>query len=202
MNTKSILIFIAVIAVGILGLFLLTQISDNFYTYQGSVIDPPMEAFDFSLAYDGGEFQLSEQAGKVVLMFFGYTNCPDFCPTTLAEFNQVYNALGEYQNDVVFVYITVDPDRDTPEKMLEYARAFNPAFIGLSGTPDELDPIHEAYYVYYEISDAESASGYLVDHSTRTIVIDQFGNFRMTFPYGIGDEAMVDDLIHLLKEKE
>ena len=81
----------------------------------------------------GVTFRLRDQMGKVVLLFFGYTHCPDVCPTTLADYKVVYNELGEFADQVRFVYITVDPERDTPEVIASYAKAFNPAFIGLSG---------------------------------------------------------------------
>jgi protein SCO1/2 len=160
-----------------------------------------MPVYDFALKRaDGDTFQLSEHRGKVILFFFGYTHCPDFCPTTLADFNRIYTALGEQAGDVVFVFITVDPERDTPEKVAAFAQGFNPAFIGLSGTPEELAPIYDAYFVYAAKSDQSSGSGYLVDHSTRTIVIDRHGDFRATFPYGLGVEAITSDVRFLLSE--
>lgn len=172
------------------------------YTYQGSMIEPPVEAADFTLAnQDGTQFTLSDQHGKIVLIFFGYANCPDVCPTTLADFKRVHEALGEQADDVRFIFITVDPERDTPEIIANYVAAFHPDFIGLSGSEEELQPVWDAYYVVRNKIESESALGYLMEHSARVMVIDRQGNLRMTFPFGMSVEAMTADVEHLLDEE-
>ncbi len=172
------------------------------YTYQGSLIDPPVEAADFTLTeQDGSGFTLSEQQGKVVLIFFGYANCPDVCPTTLADFKRVHEALGDQADDVKFVFITVDPERDTPEIIANYVSAFNTDFVGLSGTEAELQPVWDAYYVVRNKIESDSALGYLMEHSARVMVIDRQGNLRMTFPFGMAPEAITEDVQHLLAEE-
>jgi protein SCO1/2 len=171
------------------------------YTYNGVVIDPPAPAADFTLTDQNGQpFTLSEQRGKLVLIFFGYTNCPDVCPITLSEFKRVKDGLQEQADRVEFVYITVDPERDTVERMAQYLPNFDPQFVGLSGDEVEMQPVWEAYGVYREKQDLGSAAGYLVDHSTRTYLIDADGNWRINFPYGTDPELIVADLLHVLKE--
>ncbi len=171
------------------------------YTYQGSLIDPPAPASDFTLKTGAGTtFQLGEQHGKIVLLFFGYMHCPDVCPTTLYDFKQIKALLSEQADDIRFVFITVDPERDTLEMLTEFVTTFDPDFIGLSGERAELEPVYKAYGVYAEKKEVGSAAGYLMDHTARIYVIDPNGNLHLTFPFGMSPEAMVEDLTHLLKE--
>lgn len=181
---------------------LLVSCGGGAYAYQGSLIEPPVKAAEFSLTYhDGMPFTLSDQRGKVVLIFFGYVNCPDVCPTTLSDFKRVHEALGEQAGEVKFVFITVDPERDTPEMLADYAAAFNTDFIGLGGRDEDLRPVWDAYYVVREKIESESALGYLMEHSARVMVIDRQGDLRMTFPFGMSVEAMTQDIQHLLDEE-
>lgn len=171
------------------------------YTYQGSLIDPPVPAADFQLNNQHGEpFRLSDQRGKTVLIFFGYTHCPDVCPVALSEFRQVKKQLGDLADQVEFVFITVDPERDTADVLGQYLANFDPTFIGLSGTPDQMEPVYKSYGVYHEKTETGSASGYLVDHTARMYVIDSQGNWRLTYPFGMEVEKQVEDLVHLLQE--
>jgi protein SCO1 len=169
------------------------------YTYQGSLIDPPAPAADFSLeATDGSTFHLSERRGQVVLLFFGYTHCPDVCPTTLYDYKQVIQQLKGKSDRVDFLFVTVDPERDSLDHLAEYATAFDPGILGLSGKPEVLTEMYQNYGVFVEKKDVGSAAGYLVDHTARVYVIDQSGNLRLTFPFGMQAEAMADDLLHLI----
>jgi protein SCO1/2 len=172
------------------------------YEFQGSLIAPPIPAADFELTDQNGEtFQLSEHIGEVVLIFFGYTNCPDVCPVTLSEFKQVKAQLGEKADRVQFVYITVDPERDTVERISEHLENFDPTFVGLTGDNSELDPVWKAYGVYAAKVDTGSAAGYLVDHTARVYAIDVNGNLRLTYPFETGSDAIADDVLHLLGEE-
>lgn len=194
---------------------------DSGYQYKGSSFEPFPEAPDFAL-YDqfGHLFKLSDQRGKVVLLFFGYTHCPDVCPATLAEFSAIRADLGEEQAaDVVFLFVTEDPDRDTPERLRNYLDAFDPTIIGLSGTIEDLQPVWDAYYVAREITTldgedlddysdeqvhdhpSEEGGEYLVLHTSRVYVIDKQGLLRLTFPYGLSLEDRVSDIEHLLSEE-
>lgn len=150
---------------------------------------------------NGNRFQLSEMRGKAVLLFFGYTSCPDVCPTTLAELKQALEKLGEARaKQVQVLFVTVDPERDTPERVQEYVDHFNPNFIGLSGTESELAKVWQNYGVFREIVDGTSAAGYIVNHTARVTLIDQKGNMRVSFAFETPVEDIVHDLKLLLKE--
>lgn len=172
------------------------------YTFQGSLIDPPVPAADFELTdQDGRPFRLSDQQGKVVLIFFGYTHCPDVCPITLSEYKQIKRQLGERAENVQFLFITVDPERDTPERLNAYVRNFDPDFIGLTGSQAELEAVWESYYVYQARVESGSAAGYLVDHTARVYAIDRQNNWRLTYPFGMEVSKIVKDVSFLLREK-
>ena len=178
------------------------QFRDYFYTFQGSLIDPPIPAADFQLTDQHGQpFRLSEQQGNVVLIFFGYTHCPDVCPVTLSEFKQIKQGLGDRADKVRFVFITVDPDRDTVEKMGAHLEKFDPAFIGLTGDRDDLEKVWDRYGVYQAKAESGSAAGYLVDHTARIYAIDTRGNWRLTYPFGMEVEKMARDVAYLTREK-
>lgn len=144
---------------------------------------------------DGSTFRLSDLRGKVVALFFGYTSCPDVCPTTMAELNQALEKMGDQADQVQVLYVTVDPERDSPERVQQYVSQFNPTFIGLSGSEAELAKVWNDYGVFREIVDGTSAAGYLVDHTARVTVIDQDGNLRLSFPF----DTPVEDVVHDLK---
>lgn len=170
--------------------------------YNGVVIDPPAPAADFTLSDQNGQpYTLGSRGGKAVLIFFGYTNCPDVCPITLSEYKRIKALLGDQADEVEFVYITVDPERDTVERIKEYIGNFDPEFIGLTGELAELEAVWAAYGVYQLKKDTGSAAGYLVDHSTRMYLIDGGGNWRVNFPYGMEAEKIAHDIRQVLKAK-
>lgn len=145
---------------------------------------------------DGTNFRLSDLRGKAVLVFFGYTSCPDVCPTTLAELKLALEKLGEDKADQVeVVFVTVDPARDTRERVEDYVSHFNPHFIGVSGTETELAKVWNGYGVFREIVEGSSATNYLVDHTARVTLIDQAGNLRVSFAF----DTPVEDIVHDLK---
>lgn len=166
----------------------------------GAVLDPALPAPDFSLMRaDGTQFQLSAYRGKIVLLYFGYTSCPDVCPATLAELRQAREALGSALTDQVqVVIVAVDPDRDTPERIQQYAEHFDKSFIGLSGSLDELQKIWDAYGITRTIEKSQSASGYLVSHTARVYLVDKFGALRLSFAFGTPPEDITHDLRLLL----
>ena len=168
--------------------------------FRGTELNPPQSAPDFTLIDQHGRpFRLSDQRGKVVLLFFGYTHCPDVCPTTLATWGQVYDALGDDAKRVRFVFITVDPERDTPERLQQHLAAFNPEFIGLTGSLDQLEAIYRAFYVYREKAQgSQSAVGYLVNHTAGTFLIDPEGRWRLRYGFGTPPEDIVEDIRTLL----
>jgi protein SCO1 len=170
------------------------------YTYQGVLIDPPAAAADIQLKDQNGDiFRLSDQRGKVVLIFFGYTHCPDVCPLTLYQYQQIKAQLGDKASQVRFVFVTVDPLRDTPEAMRAYLAKFDPSFTGLSGDPNALEPVWKSYGVYAATVTTASNLDALIDHSARVYLIDPQGNWRLDYPYGIATQAFVNDILHLLR---
>lgn len=190
---------------GILAVLLILvgwQVVSRPYTYQGSQIEPAIKAPEIALTdQDGQPFRLSEHHGKVVLVFFGYTNCPDVCPLTLSDFKLIKTDLDEQANEVSFVFVTVDPERDTQERLKAYLANFDPSFVGLTGSLSELEKVWKAYGVYQAKQDTGSAAGYLVDHTARTYAIDKNGDLRLTYPFEMERQALLKDVRHLVQEK-
>jgi protein SCO1/2 len=177
------------------------QLTNQPYSFQGSLIDPPVQAVDFVLeSSDGGNFRLSDFRGKTVLLYFGYTYCPDVCPTTLFDLARAKKTLGDVGNDLVVAMITVDPKRDDLDVLGEYVRTFDPSFFGLSAESETLEAVWTDYGVYRAETQALGGAEYLVDHTARVYVIDSRGRLRLTFPFGMSRESMADDLRHLINE--
>jgi protein SCO1/2 len=190
------------IVLGVALVLLAFTLLERSYTFQGVLIDPPAPAADFTLTdHNGQPYRLSDQREKVVLIFFGYTNCPDVCPITLSEYKKIKAILGEQASKISFVFITVDPERDSPERLAAYVPGFDPQFLGLTGERSALEEIWKNYGVYVERRDVGSASGYLVDHSARIYLIDIQGNWRLNYPFGMEPEKIAQDIIRLLREK-
>jgi protein SCO1/2 len=169
--------------------------------FRGTLYDPPLPAPEIELARDNGSsFRLSEMRGDVVLLFFGYASCPDVCPTTLSELRKVNEELGKDAGQIRVVFVTVDPERDTPENIQKYVSIFNPSFVGLSGSMEELAPVWKDYGVYREVEQvSSSATGYLVNHTARVYLIDPDGNLRLSYGFGTPTEDIVHDLKILFK---
>jgi protein SCO1/2 len=170
------------------------------YQYHGLLLESPKPAADFTLAGAGGKaVKLSDYRGKLVVLYYGYTFCPDVCPTTLAEVTKAVQALGKKAEDVQVIMVTVDPERDTPERMAEYMAFFNPSFVGLSGTPDQIAEAATPFGIYYQKNEGTPASGYLVDHTATVNVLDREGRMRLVWPFGTEGDAMAADLKQMLK---
>lgn len=173
--------------------------------FHGGTFDPVVQAPQIRMTdHRGRTFDLHAEtaAGNIVVLFFGYTSCPDVCPTTLAHHKQVKQILGDMSSRVRFVMVSVDPERDTRERMGQYVEAFDGEFIGLTGTREELAAIWQAYNVAPEKQEIEgSALGYAVSHPAFTYVIDQSANLRLVHFLGIPADAVAQDLIRLLQER-
>ena len=148
--------------------------------------------------HDGRPRTLADFKGKVVVVFFGYTQCPDVCPTTMAELAEVKRALGKDGDRVQGVFITVDPERDTPEVLKAYVAGFDPTFIALRGTPEQTLATAKEFKVFYAKAPSKGASGYTVDHTAGAFVIDPTGRVRLFTRYGSGAQALSQDLKRLL----
>lgn len=200
MKLNSILYLAAGLVLGLALVFGLQGFIDS-YRYQGSLINPPYPATNFTLTDQNGQpYQLNSQRGKVTLLFFGYSQCPDVCPATLAEFKQIRAQLGNQARDAAFIFITVDPDHDTPAALKTYLAKFDPNITGLTGTRSQLLPVWKSYGVYQNNQTSTASLDALIDHSSYIYVIDRPGNMRETFSYGDPLDGMVKDVEHLIKE--
>ncbi len=170
------------------------------YSFHGMVMQSPMKATNFTLLGQNGQsVSLNDFQGKIVLLYFGYTTCPDVCPTTLAEIHQALIALGKQADDVQVLMITVDPERDTQEVMADYMSHFDSSFIGLTGTPKQIAEVATYYGVYYEKQAGNSSLGYLVNHTATVMAIDKNGYLRVLFPFGTASKDIASDLKYLLR---
>ncbi|RYY56500.1 MAG: SCO family protein [Comamonadaceae bacterium] len=156
-------------------------------------------ARDFSLPdADGKVRTLKDFRGKAVVVFFGYTQCPDVCPTTLAEIAQAKKLLGPDGDKVQGVFITVDPERDTPELLKAYMANFGPDFVALRGTPEQVAALAKDYKVYFKKVEGKAPGSYTMDHSAASFVYDPQGRLRLYTRYGSGPQALAGDLRQLL----
>lgn len=169
-------------------------------SFRGSELGAPVHVPDFELVDQFGQaFRLSDQQGQVVLLFFGYTSCPDVCPTTLASWRRVHDELGGDAERVRFLFVTVDPERDSPDRLGLHVNAFHPDFVGLTGAQDALEPVYSTFNVIHERDTSSgSALGYLVNHTATTFVLDAEGLWRLRETYGTLDEDLVHDIRQLL----
>ena len=171
------------------------------HAFQGTLYDPVIPAPEFeAVAPDGQPFTISDLRGKVVLLFFGYTACPDICPMTLSEMIQVYHELGDRAQDVAVLFVSLDPERDTPEQIGAYVTAFHPDFQGVHVPAERLDEVKQAYGVFSEkrvMDPNESATGYLIDHTGWLYVIDPQGNLREVFSLDATPEQIAADAAYL-----
>jgi len=202
MKIRSLTLLGLAVLVGFLLIAIVSTQTGKAPNFQGSLIEPPTPAKDFLLHDQHGQpFHLSDQRGKVVLLFFGYTFCPDVCPATLVSFKKIREGLGNHANQVKFVFVTVDPDRDTPEQLKTHLGLFSPDFVGLTDDLNQLETVWADYFIDPQKQPGAGTAGYLVEHTTRLYVIDQQGNLRLTFPFGLSYEAMLQDVQQLLNEK-
>jgi len=141
---------------------------------------------------------LGDFKGKVVVIFFGYTQCPDVCPTTLAEMAKVVKALDADGDRVQVLFVTVDPERDTPELLRQYVTAFNPTFLGLYGDAAATARATKEFKIYVQKQPTKSG-GYSVDHSAGTFIVDAQGRLRLFGQHGVAAPALVADIRTLLK---
>lgn len=167
--------------------------------FTGQVLSPAKAAPDFTLSDQHGEpFTLSQQRGNVVLLYFGYTHCPDICPATLSVFRSVVDSLGTDAQHVRVVFVTVDPERDSASYLKDYLAQFRPDFIGLTGTLDQLNPVYQAYGIERQKIPAAGPLGYTMTHTSSFDVIDQQGNWRLVHNFGDSDTDIAADIRQLL----
>ncbi len=183
------------VAVVFLGWFAFTRLRP--YKFHGSLVPSAGTAPDFTLQGVNGPVSLGDFRGKIVLLYFGYTFCPDVCPTTMTDLAKAMQLLGKQADHYQVIMITVDPERDTPEKTDAYVKHFDPNFIGLSGTPEEIAQVATLYGIFYEREEGSAATGYLINHTASTTVLDKDGRLKLIFPFGTAPEDIASDLQHL-----
>jgi protein SCO1/2 len=169
-------------------------------SFYGSVIQPPKPMPDFTLASAKGPVKLSAFRGKYVALYFGYTSCPDVCPTTLAGLKAAIAKLsGNQASRIQVIFVSVDYKSDTPPKVSDYAGAFSPDFIGLTGTQQQIDQVTQEFGIYYKLDDPDPATGlYAVEHTATILLLDPQGNLLMTWSYGQQPDEIASDLKQLL----
>jgi protein SCO1/2 len=186
----------AAVVVGVaVALFVVPQLADEPHTFTGTVLNDPDPAPSFTLTADNGErLGIDAYEGQVVLMYFGYTFCPDICPASLAELADAMRDLGDASSDVQVVMISVDPARDTPELLGEYVDHFDPSFVGMTGTEEEIAAVADLYGVFYQAHEGTAATGYLVDHLASVMVVDRRGRLVEIIGFGTKGEQIAADV--------
>jgi cytochrome oxidase Cu insertion factor (SCO1/SenC/PrrC family) len=165
-----------------------------------SSLNPGRGPVTSGTALVGGPFELVAQTGatvrdedfrgKYMLISFGYTYCPDVCPTELQVISAALERLGEKAKDIQPIFITIDPERDTPQVLAQYMPNFHPRYIGLTGSQEAIDKVAKAYRAYYAKSDNSSGGDYLMDHSSIIYLMDKQGTFLKHFSYGTDAKAL------------
>lgn len=196
MNRRSVLCSLLLAA----GATTLVGCSENKPQFKAVDITGAEYARDFQLTDANGQVRsLKDFQGKAVVVFFGFTQCPDVCPTTLTEIAQAKKLLGRDGERVQGVFVTVDPERDTPEVLKSYVANFGPDFVALRGTPEQTAAIAKDFKVYYKKVDGKTPGSYTMDHSAASFVYDPQGRLRLYTRYGTGPQALADDLKLLLQ---
>lgn len=192
-----------IVWIGLLVISILLGGCGDSYTFRGTPYDPVIAAPQISgTNLDGAAFRLADLGDKVKVVFFGYTFCPDVCPLTLANMKNVYESLTpEEQAQLAVVFITIDPERDTPERLASYVGAFNKSFYGIQLDDTSLAQAKKDYGVYAEkrvLEASQSAADYLMDHTAFVYVIDKDNNLREIFPHDAPKADIAADVTHLM----
>ncbi|MDH4377416.1 MAG: SCO family protein [Ramlibacter sp.] len=171
----------------------------------------PFQSFDLTDAkyargfelpdFDGQTRRLQDFRGKLVVVFFGFTQCPDVCPTAMTDLVEVKRQLGADGDKLQAVFVTVDPERDTPEVLKAYIANFDPSFVGLRGTPEQLAQVVQEFKVYYKKVEGKTPGAYTMDHSAASFIYDTQGRLRLYLRPGAGPQVLLGDLQLLLKER-
>jgi protein SCO1/2 len=200
---RRILLLASGVALGMAAIALVVFIVRPMLTpkYHSVVIDPRRPVGDFSLlATTGQRVKLSDYRGQVALVYFGYTFCPDVCPTTLVDVKRAFEQLGPRAVEAHLLMITVDPERDTPDKLAEYLGYFHAGFVGLTGSPEEILGAAHLVGAHFEKHEGTAATGYLIDHSAQIFVVDRQGDLALLIPFAMKPEDIAADLRLLLSE--
>ncbi len=180
---------------------LLSACSDKKPAFSSIDVTDAPYARSFALKDHNGLLrQLSDFKGKVVVVFFGYTQCPDVCPTTMVELTEIKKSLGKDGERIQAIFVTVDPARDTPQVLKAYMENFDPSFLALIPTPEELPLVTKEFKVYYNKVDGKTPTSYTMDHSAFNYIYDTKGKLRLFSNYGSDSKLLTNDIALLLKE--
>ena len=164
-----------------------TNISENQLDHDWTLID-----------HHGDKRNLNDFLGKIVVVFFGYSHCPDVCPTTMADLAKAIKLLGERSSEVQVLFITLDPERDTQALLLNYVNSFDKNFVALRGSPEQIEKVAKNYKVFYEKQAEVGSVSYSIDHSAGSYVFDKKGKVRIYLKYGQKPPEIVSDLKQIL----
>ncbi len=164
--------------------------------FHGMALDAGEPVSGLAFAGENGPVSIESFRGKPLVLFFGYTNCPDVCPTTLSDLTRAMKSLGAQADSVQVAMVSIDPERDTPARIANYARAFYPSFAGLSGDADQIANAAMQFGVHYARTGeaAQSAAGYAMEHTASIMVLDAEGRLRLIFPFGMDSAEIAEDL--------
>ncbi|MCF8469626.1 MAG: SCO family protein [Parvibaculum sp.] len=158
----------------------------------------------FTLVNQNGESVSDEDfRGRFMLVYFGFTFCPDVCPTELSIMSAAIDALGDEGKNVQPIFITIDPERDTPDVMARYVKLFHPRLVGLTGTPEQISDVATAYHVFYrKVEDASSSADYTMDHSSIVFLMGPDGEYLKLFSPGTGPDKMAEEIKSYIERVE
>ena len=186
----------------LIGSSVLTACNPNQPSFKGVDITGADYAKGFSLMDHNGQVRsLADFSGKVVVVFFGYTQCPDVCPTSMQELAEVKRLLGADGDKLQGIFITLDPERDTAELLKAYMVNFDPSFMALRPNPEQLAAVTKDFKIYYKKVDGKTATSYTLDHSAGSYTFDTQGRVRLYNRYGSGAAALAADVATLLQSK-
>lgn len=197
-RSRNLSLIAAIVAVAGIGAGAAAYILKDMQGASQSAPRPAAMTADFVLTdQNGAPFDSRTLRGKAALVFFGFTHCPDVCPTTLAAMTNVLETLGPDADKVQPVFVSVDPERDTPTQLKAYGELFDPRIVMLTGTTAEIDAVTKAWHVYYKRMPTEDSGNYVVDHTASVFLVDREGRFRSTFDFH-EDERVIVEKVELL----
>ena len=200
MNKRIAIYFIAACAITAGAGGVLTACSEDRPSFSSVDVTGANYAKDLAMTdHHGNARRVSDFKGKVVVVFFGYTQCPDVCPASMAELAEVKKALGADGDKLQGIFVTVDPERDTPAVLKGYMENFDPSFIALYTTPEKLAEVAKDFKMYYKRVEGKTPTSYTMDHSAGSYIYDTKGNLRLFTRYGSGAKVITSDIKQLLK---
>lgn len=193
----GLILVVAVVGVALAWFLILPRLQPH--VFSGSVIQSTQRAPRLELQAAGGEtVKMTDFEDQVVVVYFGYTFCPDVCPATLSKLADALAILGDRAEDVQVMMVSVDPARDTPDMLGEYVQHFHPDFIGVTGDEETVNRVATLYGVYYERQDGSESSGYIVDHTSTVMLVDREGYLKLVLPFEGTAEQIAADIDYFL----